>query len=69
MKTYRQIAQEVKLRFGFVPKPCWIADVKARSGFPVRRAPNRQTDSRKHSCPADKFAAIASCLAETPRAR
>ena len=62
MKTYPQIQQEVKLRFGFVPKTCWIADVKARSGYPVRRAPNRQKGSRKYPCPADKFAAVASCL-------
>jgi hypothetical protein len=63
-KTYKQIQREVKRRFDFVPKTCWIADAKSRSGYNVRRAPNRQTSERKHPCPPDKFEAIVSCLGD-----
>jgi hypothetical protein len=62
MKTYKQIQREVKLRFGFVPKTCWIADAKSRSGYTVRRAPNRRASARKYACPPGKFEAIVSCL-------
>jgi len=41
MATYKQIQTWVKQRYWFVPKACWIADVKHMSGLPMRIAPNR----------------------------
>jgi hypothetical protein len=32
MLTYREIQKITKSRFGFVPKTCWIADIKAEHG-------------------------------------
>lgn len=58
MATYRQIQQYVKERFGFVPKHCWIADVKEQAELSVRRAWNRAGDERLNPCPPDKVEAI-----------
>ena len=55
MATYKQIQNETKRRCGFVPKTCWIADVKAALGLISRMAPNRiDAEGRKHPCPASK---------------
>jgi len=44
--TYRQIQDYVKGKYGFIPKFCWIADVKEQVGLPVRCAWNRIGDQR-----------------------
>lgn len=58
MATYQEIQDWVKRRYGFVPKTCWIADVKAQCGLPVRRAPNRRGIQRLAPCPPGKIEAI-----------
>jgi hypothetical protein len=51
------------MAYGFVPKPCWIAQVFELSGAKLRVAPNRIDPSvRKHPCPADKQPAIIEAL-------
>jgi hypothetical protein len=63
MATYKEIQEWVKKHYGFVPKTCWIADVKERCGFPVKPAPNRlNKNKRKHPCPANKVFAICQAL-------
>ena len=55
MATYRQIQNETNRRCGFVPKTCWIADVKAELGLISRAAANRiDAGQRKHPCPGRK---------------
>lgn len=55
MATYQQIQEETKARFGFTPKTCWIADIKAEFGLTRGSAPNRLNQgSRKHPCPAHR---------------
>ena len=62
-KTVREIQDCVRRHHGFVPKSCWIADVKERAGLPVPRAWNRRPGpGRDNPCPPDKRAAIALCL-------
>ena len=58
MATYRTTQRMVKEQSGFVPKTCWIADVKEQLGFPVRRAHNRVTHDRSNPCPPERRAAI-----------
>lgn len=62
MATYRQIQEWVRQKYGFVPKTCWIADVKQRSGLSVRRASNRISNSRVYPCPKDKEGPIKAAL-------
>jgi len=55
MATYKEIQDETKRRFGFVPNTCWIADVKAELGLISRQAANRiDPRGRKHPCPPEK---------------
>ena len=60
--TYAKIQEYVKRKYGFVPKSCWIADVKEKCGLTVRKAWSRKTNVRKYPCPKDKFAAIKEAL-------
>ncbi len=61
--TYSEIAAEVKRRFGFTPKICWIAHAKESLGLPVRSAWNRRsTDVRQVPCPPDKVQQIAAVM-------
>jgi hypothetical protein len=62
MATYRQIQDRVKTSAGYVPKTCWIADVKEKHGLTRRQAPNRQTAARMYPCPADKKISIEAAL-------
>lgn len=63
MASYRQIQDRVKSNDGFVPKTCWIADVKASYGLTARQAPNRQSlDSGVHPCPPSKRQSIEAAL-------
>jgi hypothetical protein len=62
MATYHQIQDYVKAKYGFIPKTCWIADVKEQSGLPVRRAWNRANDDRQVPCPPQKITAIMDAL-------
>jgi hypothetical protein len=55
MATYKQIQTYVKNHFGFVPKTCWIADVKNSFGLTTRVAANRHDlKNRTHHCPNEK---------------
>jgi hypothetical protein len=57
--TYKAIHGWVKDRFGFAPKPCWIAHAKELLGLPVRCAPNRmRADSRSNPYPEHRKAAL-----------
>ncbi len=40
MATYKEIENYVRSNFGFVPKTCWIADVKSSFGLTKRIAYN-----------------------------
>lgn len=63
MATYQEIQKRVKAAAGYVPKTCWIADVKARHGLATRPAPNRfSPNSREHPCPPDKKASIEAAM-------
>jgi hypothetical protein len=63
MATYKAIADRVKLQAGFVPKTCWIADIKSQYDLITRQAPNRfNPNSREHPCPPDKRSAIESAM-------
>ena len=62
MATYQQIQSYVKNRYGFQPKPCWIAHVKELAGLPVRHAWNREGEVRKEPCPPEKVEPIRSAL-------
>ena len=54
MATYKQIANYVKQKSGFVPKTGWIAHVKEINGLKPRRSPNRQGAGRMVPCPPEK---------------
>ncbi len=63
MPTYAQIRAFVKDGAGFVPRTCWIADVKAQRGLTTRIAHNRlDPTSRVHSCPESKRHVIESAI-------
>lgn len=62
MATYKQIQFWVKQKYGFVPKTCWIADVKNQCGLPMRIAPNRKGAKREYPCPPEKTVAIIAAL-------
>ncbi|TPI77686.1 hypothetical protein FJ425_03665 [Mesorhizobium sp. B2-7-2] len=62
MPTYNEIQDYVP---SFVPKTCWIADIKAAHGLTTRRAANRaDPGSRMHSCPPDKRVALEAAMRE-----
>ena len=68
--TYRDIAREVKISAGFVPKTCWIAHVMEMLGLKLRRAPNRiDLGERKYPCPPEKISAIIAALYKLGKAR
>jgi hypothetical protein len=48
MATIEEIQDYVRTRYGFVPKSCWIADVKEQNGLPVRPAWNRALPDESH---------------------
>ena len=52
--TYWDIQTWVKLRYGFVPKTCWIAHCKELFGLTVRVTWNRRVAVRLVPCPALK---------------
>jgi hypothetical protein len=61
--TYAEIAKEVQRIGGFVPKSCWIADVKSEFGLTTRVAPNRlDVKTRKYPCPPEKRSVIVEAL-------
>lgn len=62
MATYKQIQTWVKQQYGFVPKTCWIADVKDQAGLPMRPAANRQSAERVYPCPPEKVEPIRAAL-------
>lgn len=63
MATYREIQEWVKSQSGFVPKTCWIADIKNDYGLIGQDAPNRRDPNlRTHPCPASKRSAVEEAL-------
>ncbi|HEY5156701.1 MAG TPA: RNA methyltransferase [Anaerolineales bacterium] len=62
MATYVQIQEWVAQHYGFVPKTCWIADIKGKSGLSMRKAPNRKSANRVYPCPSEKESAIFAAL-------
>ena len=63
MATYRQIQNRVKAAAGYVPKTCWIADIKAQHGLTARKAPNRfSPTSREYPCPPNKKGSIEAAM-------
>ena len=56
--TYREVQHAVRCDHGFLPKTCWIADVKESMGLPMRSAPNRLGRQRVNPCPEEKREAI-----------
>ena len=59
MATIPEIQSYVKSNYGFVPKSCWIADVKEACGIYVKPAPNRRSlEKRENPCPPNKQDAI-----------
>ena len=62
MTIYKQTQTAVKLKYGFVPETCWIADVKSRTGLPMRKASNRKGIEGVRPCPPEKVESIQSAL-------
>jgi hypothetical protein len=62
MATYKEIQEWVKKEYDFVPKTCWIADVKEQVGLPVHKAPNRQGAERIYPCPPEKIEPIRAAM-------
>jgi hypothetical protein len=63
MATYKEIQDYVRGRYGFQPKTCWIANVKADHGLTTRQASNRfSATSREQPCPPDKRPLIEDAL-------
>ena len=63
MPTYKEIQTAVKSKYGFVPKTCWIADVKEKMGLPVKRSHRRKGD-RMYPCPENKQKYIEAAIKE-----
>lgn len=64
--TIKEIQQYVKKHFGYSAKSCWIADVKAQCGIPVKPAWNRQSlEKRTNPCPKNKIHDIIEALKVT----
>jgi hypothetical protein len=63
MATYPEISKYVGVVFGWKPKTCHIADVKASFGLTTRVAPNRlDPTSRAYPCPIEKRPFIEAAL-------
>jgi len=62
MATYKQIQGWVKKNYGFIPKTCWIADIKSKAGLKMRKAPNRIGSERLYPCPPEKEESIHAAL-------
>jgi hypothetical protein len=54
MASDRRIQDETKRLFGFVPKACWIADLKAEFGLTTRISVPRGDEYRAYPCPPEK---------------
>jgi len=54
MATYKEIQKYIKEKYGFIPKTCWIADIKNQYGLTTRVSPNRKSEKRLHPCPKNK---------------
>ena len=54
MATYKEIQDYVKEKYGFIPKTCWIADLKSQYGLTTKVAYNRKGKKQIHSCPENK---------------
>lgn len=59
MASYDEIKDYCYENYGFIPKSCWIADMKQKCGIPVRISPQRKTpDSPAYPCPQNRQKAI-----------
>lgn len=65
MPTYKEIQTHTRSNYGFVPKTCWIAHVKADYGLTKRNAPNRQdAGNRLHPCPPSRRSDLEASMRE-----
>jgi hypothetical protein len=62
LATYEEIQEYIKIKYGFEPKTCWIADVKNQCGITMRTAWNRQGERRTNPCPTNKVAILKEAL-------
>lgn len=65
MASYDEIKDYVFDKYGFIPKSCWIADIKEECGLPVRVSPQRKATekcSRSYPCPQKKREPIKEAL-------
>ena len=61
--TYKNIQKWVKNKYGYIPKTCWIAQVKELSGLIVKKAWNRKDENvRQVPCPVQKIEHIKEAL-------
>lgn len=58
MATHKDIQKYIKIQYGYEVKTCWIAHTKEIYGLPVKKSPNRISNSRKYPCPSDKINSI-----------
>lgn len=66
MPTYKQIQEHVRMTRQYVPKTCWIADIKARHNLTTRQSPNRMyPDLRMHPCPPERWQDLEEAMRET----
>ena len=60
---YQDWKEHIRKTFGFTPKPCWIADVRAEHGLTRRIANNRMDPKqRTNPCPPHRRLAIEESL-------
>jgi hypothetical protein len=63
MATYREIQAYVEGTYGFVPHPCWIAEVKEFHHIHLVRNQSKRTgEKRVNRCPKAKISIIEEAL-------
>jgi len=59
MASYREIEIWVKNKYGFIPADCYVAHVKEMCGLHMKKAWNRQYETRRiKPCPDDQVEPI-----------
>lgn len=53
--TYKKVQDAYKQQHGKAVETCWIADIKRKSGVPMKNAPNRQGAIPTKPCPDDVY--------------
>lgn len=63
MATYKRIQVWINEQRGFMPKTCWVAEVKAAYGKASRNAQNRiDCNDRRYPCQEERREAIENAL-------